>query len=169
MPAFSSLRMFSMGEFNQSIVPSSMLRTTPTFRLGAYHNYTDVTKNAYYAGSTERLSFAEAGKARGSFSWTWQRISGSLKRSLVTNPSAADRCSGDWTQSAFALRSPHCCNRWTSMESWSACRSSAFLRAYISRSIFIGCGRSPHRHCTSSQSFHLFRPRIIQCSAILGQ
>ena len=62
----SSLRMFRMGEFNESIVPSSMLRTDlDYFALGHYHNYSDVTKNAFYAGSTERLSFAEAGESKG--------------------------------------------------------------------------------------------------------
>jgi DNA repair exonuclease SbcCD nuclease subunit len=62
----SSLRMFRMGEFNESIVPSSMLRTDlDYFALGHYHNYCDVTKNAYYSGSTERLSFAEAGEKKG--------------------------------------------------------------------------------------------------------
>ena len=72
-----------MGEFNESIVPSSMLRSDlDYFALGHYHNYTDVTKNAYYAGSTERLSFAEAGDTKGSFSWTLQRIGGSSKRSI---------------------------------------------------------------------------------------
>ena len=62
----SSLRMFRMGEFNESIVPSSMLRTDlDYFALGHYHNYCDVTKNAFYSGSTERLSFAEAGESKG--------------------------------------------------------------------------------------------------------
>jgi DNA repair protein SbcD/Mre11 len=62
----SSLRMFRMGEFNESIVPSSMLRTDlDYFALGHYHNHCYVTKNAFYAGSTERLSFAEAGESKG--------------------------------------------------------------------------------------------------------
>jgi len=62
----TSLQVFRMGEFNESIVSSSYLR--PDFdyiALGHYHNFCEVTKNAYYSGSTERLSFSEAAEKKG--------------------------------------------------------------------------------------------------------
>lgn len=62
----SSLQVFRMGEFNESIVSSSLLR--PEFdyiALGHYHNFCQVTDNAYYSGSIERLSFSEAAERKG--------------------------------------------------------------------------------------------------------
>lgn len=62
----SSLQVFRMGEFNEQVLPASCLR--PDFdyiALGHYHNFSQVTRNAFYAGSAERLSFSEAGSPKG--------------------------------------------------------------------------------------------------------
>jgi DNA repair protein SbcD/Mre11 len=62
----SGLNVFKMGEFNETIVPSSYLRTDMDYiALGHYHNYSSAADNAYYAGSIERLSFSEADEAKG--------------------------------------------------------------------------------------------------------
>jgi len=64
--ATSGLRIFSMGEFNEHVVPTGSLN--PDFdhiALGHYHGCTQVTDNAWYAGSTERMSFSEAGQPKG--------------------------------------------------------------------------------------------------------
>ena len=62
----SGLNVFKMGEFNETIVPSSYLRSDMDYiALGHYHNYSSAADNAYYAGSIERLSFAEADEAKG--------------------------------------------------------------------------------------------------------
>jgi DNA repair exonuclease SbcCD nuclease subunit len=62
----SGLNVFKMGEFNETIVPSSYLRSDMDYiALGHYHNYSSAADNAYYAGSVERLSFAEADEAKG--------------------------------------------------------------------------------------------------------
>ncbi len=62
----SSLQVFRMGEFNEQVLPASYLK--PEFdyiALGHYHDYAEVTPNACYSGSSERLSFAEAGTPKG--------------------------------------------------------------------------------------------------------
>ena len=62
----SGIQAFSMGELNEQVVPSSAL--DPAFdhvALGHYHAFTQVAENAWYAGSTERMSFTEAGQRKG--------------------------------------------------------------------------------------------------------
>jgi DNA repair exonuclease SbcCD nuclease subunit len=62
----SSLQVFRMGEFNEEVLPASYLR--PEFdyiALGHYHDFAEVTPNACYAGSSERLSFSEANAPKG--------------------------------------------------------------------------------------------------------
>jgi DNA repair protein SbcD/Mre11 len=62
----SSLQIFRMGEFNELVIPSSEL--DPAFdyiALGHFHEHCQVTKNASYSGSTERLSFSEVGQDKG--------------------------------------------------------------------------------------------------------
>lgn len=54
------------GDFNEQVIPSGSL--SPHFdyiALGHYHKATQVTENAYYAGSTEHFSFKEAGEEKG--------------------------------------------------------------------------------------------------------
>lgn len=64
--AVSGVRAFAMGEFNEHIVPVSSLH--PDFdyvALGHYHQCAQVADHAWYAGSTERMSFGEAGQPKG--------------------------------------------------------------------------------------------------------
>ena len=62
----SGLNVFKMGEFNEAIIPSSYLRSDMDYiALGHYHNHSCAADNAYYAGSIERLTFAEADDAKG--------------------------------------------------------------------------------------------------------
>jgi DNA repair exonuclease SbcCD nuclease subunit len=64
--AVSGVRAFAMGEFNEHVVPTSALH--PGFdyvALGHYHGCAQVAPNAWYAGSTERMSFGEAGQPKG--------------------------------------------------------------------------------------------------------
>ncbi|HEV8360752.1 MAG TPA: DNA repair exonuclease [Candidatus Thermoplasmatota archaeon] len=62
----TGIQAFAMGEFNEHVVPTSAL--DPAFdyvALGHYHGCAQVAPNAWYAGSTERMSFAEAGQPKG--------------------------------------------------------------------------------------------------------
>lgn len=60
------LCVFRMGEFNEQLIHSGYLRSEFDYiALGHYHGFTEVTRNAFYAGSTERFSFAEAGQEKG--------------------------------------------------------------------------------------------------------
>lgn len=62
----ASIQDFRMGEFNEQVVPVSALNEELDYiALGHYHGHVDVTMNAAYSGSTERLSFSEAGDAKG--------------------------------------------------------------------------------------------------------
>ena len=64
--AIASVRSFSMGEFNEAVLPDSLLREDMDYiALGHYHKFTEVTRNAAYSGSTERLSFTEAKDDKG--------------------------------------------------------------------------------------------------------
>lgn len=57
---------FRSGEFNeQSVNLADLPRDFDYIALGHYHRATKVTENAWYAGSTERSSFKEAGEAKG--------------------------------------------------------------------------------------------------------
>lgn len=64
--AVSGVRAFTMGEFNEHVVPTSALHAGFDYvALGHFHGCTQVSPNAWYAGSTERMSFAEAGQPKG--------------------------------------------------------------------------------------------------------
>ena len=57
---------YTRGDFNEQIIPAGYL--LPSFdyiALGHYHKATQVTENAWYAGSTEHFSFKEAGEIKG--------------------------------------------------------------------------------------------------------
>ncbi|MCJ7517986.1 MAG: exonuclease SbcCD subunit D [Methanomassiliicoccales archaeon] len=60
------LGVFRMNEFNETLVQSSYLRKDMDYiALGHYHGCCEVAPNAWYAGSTERFSFAEAQQDKG--------------------------------------------------------------------------------------------------------
>lgn len=57
---------FRTGEFNELVIPSGLLRNGHTYTaLGHYHRATEVREACWYAGSTERTSFKEAGEEKG--------------------------------------------------------------------------------------------------------
>lgn len=64
--AIAGVKEFSMGEFNEQEVPTGYLKPELDYiALGHYHKYTQVQENAYYVGSTERLTFNEVGQEKG--------------------------------------------------------------------------------------------------------
>lgn len=57
---------FGGTEYNEQMVPDSYLRKDMDYiALGHFHTQRRVKDNAYYSGSTERLSFSEAGADKG--------------------------------------------------------------------------------------------------------
>ncbi len=64
--SISEIKEFSMREFNELLIPRYILTMDFNYiALGHYHIYTRVTRNTFYSGSTETLSFAEAGSKKG--------------------------------------------------------------------------------------------------------
>ena len=62
----SGIKEFRTGDFNEQVIPTGHLSSNFDYiALGHYHRYCQVTDNAYYAGSTEHLSFKEAGESKG--------------------------------------------------------------------------------------------------------
>lgn len=60
------LTRYSMGEANELNLPSSLLNLDADYiALGHFHDREQITENAWYSGSLERLSFAEAGQEKG--------------------------------------------------------------------------------------------------------
>ena len=57
---------YKMDEFNEQTVPVGNIAGDWDYvALGHYHEHKKVGKRAYYSGSTERLSFSEAGQKKG--------------------------------------------------------------------------------------------------------
>jgi DNA repair exonuclease SbcCD nuclease subunit len=55
------LKEFRKGDFNEQLIPTRYLSNKWDYiALGHYHKHVEVQPNAYYSGSTERFSFAEA-------------------------------------------------------------------------------------------------------------
>ena len=60
------IKEFSMNEFNELLIPRRFLSSIFDYAaLGHYHKYTRITDTAYYAGSTDALTFADAGEQKG--------------------------------------------------------------------------------------------------------
>jgi DNA repair exonuclease SbcCD nuclease subunit len=60
------LARYSMGEANELNLPSSLLNLDADYiALGHFHDMEEITANACYCGSLERMSFAEAGQQKG--------------------------------------------------------------------------------------------------------
>ncbi len=60
------MKEFRMGDFNEHIIPKTVLPLDMDYiALGHYHGGIQVTENAFYAGSTERLSFKEENDRKG--------------------------------------------------------------------------------------------------------
>ena len=65
----SGMKAFKTGSFNEQLVPSGCIprQNVDYVALGHYHEECQVEDRAYYSGSTERLSFAEANHERKGF------------------------------------------------------------------------------------------------------
>jgi exonuclease SbcD len=64
--AVAGIKEFKMNEFNELFVPVKAIQQDFDYiALGHYHMYTKLQDNAFYAGSTEHLSFTEAGSQKG--------------------------------------------------------------------------------------------------------
>ncbi len=62
----AGLSVFKTGEFNEQLAQSGNLsKDFDYIALGHYHDHCEVTANAVYAGSTERLGFGEVGQNKG--------------------------------------------------------------------------------------------------------
>jgi exonuclease SbcD len=64
--AVAGIKEFKMNEFNELFIPVKNIQQDFDYiALGHYHMNTKLQENAFYAGSTERLSFTEAGNQKG--------------------------------------------------------------------------------------------------------
>jgi DNA repair protein SbcD/Mre11 len=64
--AVAGIKEFKMNEFNELFIPVKNLKDDFDYiALGHYHTYTKLQENAFYAGSTEHLSFTEADNQKG--------------------------------------------------------------------------------------------------------
>ncbi len=64
--AYAGIREFSMAEFNEQLISAEgVFAGFDYVALGHYHNHAQLAPNAYYSGSLEHLTFAEAGRPRG--------------------------------------------------------------------------------------------------------
>ena len=64
--AVMSIKQFRMNEFNELFIPVKNIQQNFDYiALGHYHMHTKLQENAFYSGSTERLSFAEAHNQKG--------------------------------------------------------------------------------------------------------
>jgi len=61
------MREFAQGDFNELLVDYEYLAQSPFdyIALGHFHNFSKVTQKAFFSGSTERMSFNEAGFDKG--------------------------------------------------------------------------------------------------------
>ena len=64
--AVSGIKVFSMNEFNELIIPAKVLsKNFDYIALGHYHKFTKLADNAFYPGSTERFTFTDAPDKKG--------------------------------------------------------------------------------------------------------
>jgi exonuclease SbcD len=64
--AVQGIKEFKMNEFNELFIPvKNLTEDFDYIALGHYHLYTKLQLNAFYSGSTERLSFTEADSQKG--------------------------------------------------------------------------------------------------------
>jgi len=75
------IKEFRTGDFNEQVIPTGYLKPDFSYiALGHYHKSIEVSKNAYYAGSTEHFSFKEAGEEKGFFE---VEINGGVKKKFI--------------------------------------------------------------------------------------
>jgi DNA repair exonuclease SbcCD nuclease subunit len=80
--AVSRIKVFSMNEFNELIIPAKVLsKDFDYIALGHYHKFTKLAENAFYSGSTERFSFTDAPDKKGFIELEFNK--GKLKTKFV--------------------------------------------------------------------------------------
>ena len=78
----TGVKNFSMNEFNELIIPTKILsRDFDYVALGHFHKYSKLGANAFYSGSTESLTFTEAGEKKGFIELTFDK--NGLKHNFV--------------------------------------------------------------------------------------
>ena len=78
----TGVKQFTMNEFNELIIPTKIFsRDFDYIALGHFHKYTKLAKNAFYAGATENLTFADANEKKGFIEITFSE--NSLKQSFI--------------------------------------------------------------------------------------
>ncbi len=79
--AVTDIKEFKMNEFNELFIPLKNLSQDFNYiALGHYHMYTKLQGNAFYAGSTEHLSFTEADSQKG---WLEIELGKKLKHRFI--------------------------------------------------------------------------------------
>ena len=64
--AVTGIKAFSMNEFNELFIPATALSNDFDYiALGHFHKYSKLSKNAFYSGSTDNLTFTDAGDKKG--------------------------------------------------------------------------------------------------------
>jgi DNA repair exonuclease SbcCD nuclease subunit len=62
----TGVKEYTMNEFNELIIPTKIFsRDFDYIALGHFHKYTKLAENAFYAGSTENLTFSDANEKKG--------------------------------------------------------------------------------------------------------
>jgi DNA repair exonuclease SbcCD nuclease subunit len=80
--AVTGIKEFSMNEFNELFVPAKVLsKDFDYIGLGHYHKYSKIADNAFYSGSTERLTFTDAHDKKGFIELEF--VNGKLKTKFV--------------------------------------------------------------------------------------
>ena len=78
----TGVKNFSMNEFNELIIPTKILsRDFDYIALGHFHKYSKLGEKAFYSGSTESLTFTEAGEKKGFLELTFDK--NGLKHNFV--------------------------------------------------------------------------------------
>jgi len=84
--AWTGSKNYSMGEFNEQIIPNPEIVLQKKFdyiALGHYHRYLEIDEHIIYSGSTERTSFNETGYTSG---YLWLDLQ-AKHREYITIPS----------------------------------------------------------------------------------
>jgi DNA repair exonuclease SbcCD nuclease subunit len=78
----TGVKNFTMNEFNELIIPTKIFsRDFDYIALGHFHKYTKLAENAFYAGATENLTFADANEKKGFIELTL--LQNNLKHSFI--------------------------------------------------------------------------------------
>jgi len=80
--AVTGIKVFSMNEFNELIIPTEVLgKNFDYIALGHYHRFSKLANNAFYSGSTERFTFTDAPDEKGFLEL--ELFNGKLKHNFI--------------------------------------------------------------------------------------